>query len=478
MAKTAITPTRSENFPEWYQQVIKLADLAETAPVRGCMTIKPYGYAIWEHIQRLLDDKFKSYGVQNAYFPMLVPVSYLSREAQQVSGFAKECAVVTHHRLQLTEQGVLEPAEPLEEPYIIRPTSETIIGDTVAKWINSYRDLPLKINQWCNVMRWEMRTRLFLRTSEFLWHEGHAFLATAEETRDFIEQMWHVYAEFVQQELAIPAIAGIKTPEEKFPGAETTYSLEAILQDGKALQACTAHNLGQTFSKAFKISYLSQEGTNQLVYSGSWGLSTRIIGAIIMSHADDNGLCLPPAIAPSQIVIIPIIQNAADAGAIQDYCQQIYATLTAQQIRVHVDNRDVANPEKIWGWIKKGAPIRLEIGKRELEEQTISYFRRDDVEVKHRQSLNVGELEQFGQILQEITHNLHNLATQRQQTQLHTVRTLAALREYYATNQNGQLLLPLAVTETAEFAQYREQYALSRRCYLPEQDLVMVGKAY
>lgn len=484
MGKTAVSPTRQENFSEWYQQVIKVSDLAEHAAVRGCMTIKPYGYAIWELIQQQLDQRFKQQGVQNAYFPLLIPASFLVKEAEQVKGFAKECAVVTHHRLKDDGKGGLVPDGELDEPYIIRPTSETMICDTVSRWIQSYRDLPLKLNQWCNIMRWEMRTRLFLRTSEFLWQEGHTFFATAEEAQQNAQTMWKVYADFLQNELALACVPGEKTPEERFPGAVNTYCLEAIMQDNKALQACTSHYLGQNFAKAFNINFLDKDGSSKMVYSSSWGSTTRLIGGVIMTHADDNGLLLPPAIAPHQMVIVPIIQQEGDRAMILDYCQRLAKPLLAKNIRVLVDERDRSNSDKIWEWVKKGAPIRVEIGLKELQQQTLTYFRRDDVDVKCKQFLTADAVEMLAEVLKEITHNLGQRAQQTLKERV-VVRNLEEVKEVCVQEQPLQMLLPRPLSETVEFNELKEKYALSRRCIpeeymlLPEtEQQVLVGKAY
>lgn len=380
--KTAITPTREENYPEWYQQVIKAADLAEVSPVRGCMIIKPWGYAIWENIQRILDSKFKALGHQNLYFPLLIPLSFLQKEAEHIEGFAKECAVVTHHRLTTNEKGQLVPDGPLEEPYIIRPTSETIIGDAFSRWIQSYRDLPLRTNQWANIVRWEMRTRLFLRTTEFLWQEGHTAHATADEAMEEALTMLNVYSEFAENYLAMPVIKGEKTASERFPGADNTYCIEAMMQDKKALQAGTSHFLGQHFSTGFNIKYLSMEGKEEFAWTTSWGVTTRLIGGLIMTHSDDNGLILPPKIAPSHVVILPIIHKEEDRENIISYCMKLANELRkisyhGRNIGVEVDTRELTGGEKAWSWVKKGIPIRIEIGNKEYSNDTVFLGRRD-----------------------------------------------------------------------------------------------------
>ena len=321
--KTAIVPTREENYAEWYQEVIKGADLAEHSPVRGCMVIKPWGYELWEQIKSFLDKRFKETGHQNAYFPLFIPLSFLEKEAEHVEGFAKECAVVTHHRLEKNAQGRLVPSGELEEPLIVRPTSETIIGEMFSKWIASYRDLPVLINQWANVVRWEMRTRLFLRTAEFLWQEGHTAHATKEEALEETKRMLEVYAEVIEKHLAIPVIRGEKTARERFPGAVNTLTLEAMMQDGKALQLCTSHFLGQNFAKASKIQFSSKEGQLEYVWTTSWGSTTRLIGALVMMHSDDDGLILPPHVASAHVVILPIVHKEETKEKVYGYCQTL-----------------------------------------------------------------------------------------------------------------------------------------------------------
>lgn len=405
--ETAITPTRIEDYPEWYQQVIKAADMAENSPVRGCMVIKPWGYGIWERIQRELDDRIKKTGHSNAYFPLFIPLSYLEKEAAHVEGFAKECAVVTHHRLELKD-GKLIPTGPLEEPLVIRPTSETIIGESFARWVESYRDLPLLINQWANVVRWEMRPRIFLRTAEFLWQEGHTVHATAEEARDETMKMLEVYREFVENILAIPVIVGEKSAGERFPGADHTYCIEAMMQDRKALQAGTSHDLGQNFAKASNIKFNNKDSQQQYAYTTSWGVSTRLIGGLIMCHSDDDGLRLPPNAAPQQIVIIPIVPKPELEQQIFDYCDLIASKLG--DYRVTVDKRDKRGGEKSWEWIKKGIPLRIEVGPRDMESQSVMVARRDKPH-KEKIKLTVDELvTQTGPILQEMQHNYFNQA--------------------------------------------------------------------
>lgn len=381
-AKTAISPTRAQDYPEWYQQVIKAADLAENSPVRGCMVIKPWGYSLWENMQHVLDKMFKDTGHKNAYFPLFIPVSYLEKEAEHVEGFAKECAVVTHSRLELKD-GKLVPASPLEEPLIVRPTSETIIGEMYSKWVQSYRDLPVLVNQWANVVRWEMRTRLFLRTAEFLWQEGHTAHATKEEAIEETNKMLRVYEDFAQNYMAMPVICGQKTEGEKFPGAVTTYCIEAMMQDRKALQAGTSHFLGQNFARASNIRYLSENGTQEYAWTTSWGVSTRLIGGLIMTHSDDDGLVLPPRIAPTHIVILPVIRDDASRAQVMQYCENLKKELSevlydGKPLRVEIDARDIRGGEKAWSWVKKGVPIRLEIGPRDIAADSLFMARRDD----------------------------------------------------------------------------------------------------
>lgn len=390
--KTAITPTRAQDYPEWYQQIIKAADLAEVSPVRGCMTIKPWGYALWENVQRILDDQLKATGHKNLYFPLLIPVSFLEKEADHIEGFAKECAVVTHHRLVKNEEGKLVPSGPLEDPYIIRPTSETIIGEAFSRWIQSHRDLPMLMNQWANVFRWEMRTRMFLRTSEFLWQEGHTAHATVEEARQETLMILDLYARFVEDYMAMPVIKGEKSESERFPGAVNTYTIEAMMQDKKALQAGTSHFLGENFSKAFNIKFSNSEGKEELVKTTSWGVSTRLIGGLIMTHSDDNGLVLPPKLAATHVVILPIIHKEENRAEINAYCDKLAADLRNIQyhhknISVEIDRRELTGGEKAWSWVKKGVPIRLEVGLKECQADSVFLGRRDK-EYKEREAQN------------------------------------------------------------------------------------------
>ena len=375
-----LTP-RSVNYSQWYQDLVIKADLAENSAVRGCMVIKPYGYAIWEKMQRILDDKFKETGHVNAYFPLLIPKSFLSKEAEHVEGFAKECAVVTHYRLKTNQDGsgvVVDPAAKLEEELIIRPTSETIIWNTYRNWIQSYRDLPILCNQWANVMRWEMRTRLFLRTAEFLWQEGHTAHATREEAEEEAKKMQSVYADFAENYMAMPVIKGVKSASERFAGALDTYTIEAMMQDGKALQAGTSHFLGQNFGRAFDVTFIDKDGKSDYAWATSWGVSTRLIGALIMSHSDDNGLVLPPHLAPIQVVIVPIYRNAEQLAQISEKVAGIVARLKALGVSVKYDDADNRKPGwKFAQYELKGVPVRLAMGGRDLENGTVEVMRRD-----------------------------------------------------------------------------------------------------
>ena len=399
---------RSENYSQWYNELVVKADLAEQSDVRGCMVIKPYGYAIWEKMQRILDDKFKETGVQNAYFPLLIPKSFLSKEAEHVEGFAKECAVVTHYRLKTNEEKngvVVDPAAKLEEELIIRPTSETIIWNTFRNWLQSYRDLPVLCNQWCNVMRWEMRTRLFLRTAEFLWQEGHTAHATREEAEDRAKQMLKVYADFAEKYMAVPVVQGVKSETERFAGALDTYTIEAMMQDGKALQSGTSHFLGQNFGKAFDVQFINKENKLEYAWATSWGVSTRLMGALIMTHSDDNGLVLPPKLAPIQVVIVPIYKNEEQLAAIDAKVEGIAANLRAMGVSVKYDNADNKRPGfKFADYELKGVPVRLVIGARDLENNTVEIMRRDTLEKETR---TMDGIEQYVKdLLDDIQNNI------------------------------------------------------------------------
>lgn len=403
---------RSVDYSKWYNELVVKADLAEQADVRGCMVIKPYGYAIWEKIQQTLDGMFKETGVQNVYFPMLIPKSFLSKEAEHVEGFAKECAVVTHYRLKTNETGdgvVVDPAAKLEEELIIRPTSETTIWNTYRKWIHSWRDLPLLCNQWCNVMRWEMRTRLFLRTSEFLWQEGHTAHATREEAEQRAQQMLKVYADFVEKYMAVPVVRGVKSETERFAGALDTYTIEAMMQDGKALQSGTSHFLGQNFGKAFNVQFVDKENKMQYAWATSWGVSTRLMGALIMVHSDDNGLVLPPHLAPIQVVMVPIYRKDEELEALNEKFEALAQRLRQLGIRVKYDNSENKRPGfKFADYELKGVPVRLVMGPKDLENGTVEVMRRDTLEKETRQFEGIDEY--VNTLLEEIQTNIFEKA--------------------------------------------------------------------
>ena len=437
--KSAIQPTREEDYPEWYQQVIRAADLAENSPVRGCMVIKPWGYQLWENMQRALDDMFKATGHQNAYFPLFIPMSFLEKEAQHVEGFAKECAVVTHHRLEPDPAGGLRPAGKLEEPLIVRPTSEMIIGATYAKWVQSHRDLPILINQWANVVRWEMRTRMFLRTAEFLWQEGHTVHATREEAIEETERMIDVYADFAENWMAMPVIVGSKTPTERFPGAVETLSIEAMMQDRKALQAGTSHFLGQNFSKAQEIAFQSESGSREYAWTTSWGVSTRLVGALIMTHSDDDGFVLPPRLAATQVVILPIYRDDASRAEVLAYVESLRQQLGTQSafgtpIRVEVDDRDIRGGEKKWHHVKRGVPVRLEIGPKDLASDSVFVGRRDQPK-----SISMPRAElvaTIGDLLTDMQQGLYDRALTLRENHSVTITGEADFRDFF-TPQNA-----------------------------------------
>ena len=425
-----LTP-RSVNYSQWYQDLVIKADLAENSAVRGCMVIKPYGYAIWEKMQRILDDMFKETGHVNAYFPLLIPKSFLSKEAEHVEGFAKECAVVTHYRLKTNHDGtgvVVDPAAKLEEELIIRPTSATIIWNTYRNWIQSYRDLPILCNQWANVMRWEMRTRLFLRTAEFLWQEGHTAHATREEAEIEAKKMQEVYANFAENYMAMPVIKGVKSESERFAGALDTYTIEAMMQDGKALQAGTSHFLGQNFGKAFDVTFIDKNGKSDYAWATSWGVSTRLIGALIMSHSDDNGLVLPPHLAPIQVVIVPIYRSAEQLAQISEKVAGIVAKLKALGISVKYDDADNKKPGwKFAEYELKGVPVRLAMGGRDLENNTIEVMRRDTLE---KETITCDGIEEYVKnLLEEIQANIFKKAYDHREANIINVDTYEEFKE-------------------------------------------------
>ncbi len=422
---------RADNYSQWYNELVVKADLAEQSAVRGCMVIKPYGYAIWEKMQHELDKMFKATGVQNAYFPLLIPKSFLSREADHVEGFAKECAVVTHYRLMNDPNGkgvVVDPSARLEEELIIRPTSETIIWNTYRNWINSYRDLPLLINQWANVFRWEMRTRLFLRTAEFLWQEGHTAHATKEEAEAKAIEMLNVYADFAEKYMALPVIKGIKTAKERFAGALETYTIEAMMQDGKALQSGTSHFLGQNFAKAFDVKFIDKENKLQDVWATSWGVSTRLMGALIMTHSDDNGLVLPPHLAPIQVVIVPVYKTNDQLDQINKVVEPIVAALRGMGISVKYDNADNKRPGfKFADYELKGVPVRLVLGARDIEAGTIEVMRRDTLEKSSEQLAGIEN--RVKDLLEEIQQNIFTKALNQRERMTYKVDTWDEFKE-------------------------------------------------
>ncbi|MCM1034383.1 MAG: proline--tRNA ligase [Paludibacter sp.] len=423
--------TRADNYSQWYNELVVKADLAEQSAVRGCMVIKPYGYAIWERMQAELDRMFKETGHQNAYFPLLIPKSFLCREAEHVEGFAKECAVVTHYRLKNDPDGkgvIVDPDAKLEEELIVRPTSETIIWSTYKNWISSYRDLPILCNQWANVMRWEMRTRLFLRTAEFLWQEGHTAHATREEALEEATRMLNVYADFAERFMAIPVVKGVKSANERFAGAIETFCIEALMQDGKALQAGTSHFLGQNFAKAFDVTFLNKENKQEYVWATSWGVSTRLMGALIMTHSDDNGLVLPPALAPWQVVIVPIFKKPEQLEAILNRLNPIIDNLKQAGIRVKVDTNDQQTPGwKFAEYELKGVPVRLAVGARDMENGTVEVFRRDTMT---KETLPLEGIEaHLAALLDEVQHSIYQQALDKRLANTRTVDTYEEFKE-------------------------------------------------
>jgi prolyl-tRNA synthetase len=433
--KKGITP-RDKSYSKWYLDIIEQAQLAENSPVRGCMVIKPYGYAIWENIKKSLDAMIKKSGAQNVYFPLFIPKSFLSKEASHVKGFAKECAIVTHHRLKETEDGKgveVDPESKLEEELIVRPTSETIIYDTFSRWVTSWRDLPLKINQWANIVRWEKRTRPFLRTSEFLWQEGHTVHSTHEEAREEVLERLNMYVEFAREYLAMETYFGKKSQSEKFAGAVDTYGVEAMMQDGKALQFGTSHDLGQNFSKVFNIQYSDTEGQLQHPWQTSWGVSTRMIGALVMTHSDDKGLILPPAIAPIKVVLVPIFKDSNKEKVFQ-YMKDVYKELSDYVVDIEVDDRDSVSPGfKFNEWEKKGVPIRIEIGEKEIERGDVVVVRRDELS---KQNAKFGELAEFvSKMLLEIQENLYSKSKELLVSKTYRVESKEELEEIFSADK-------------------------------------------
>ena len=445
-------PKRSEDYSAWYNELVKQADLAENSSVRGCMVIKPYGYSIWEKMQADLDRRFKESGHVNAYFPLFIPKSFLSKEAKHVEGFAKECAVVTHYRLKNAEDGsgvIVDPAAKLEEELIVRPTSETVIWSTYKNWIQSYRDLPLLVNQWANVVRWEMRTRLFLRTTEFLWQEGHTAHATKQEAIVETEQMLDVYADFAENILALPVIKGIKTANERFAGAEETYCIEALMQDGKALQAGTSHFLGQNFAKAFEVKYAKKEGGLEYVWGTSWGVSTRLMGALIMAHSDDQGLVLPPRLAPIQVVIVPIYKKEDELEAINEKVLVWVKELRAKGITVKYDNDDKYTPGyKFADYELRGIPVRIAIGPRDMQNGTVELARRD---TREKSTVDSGQLTVIiPELLESIQQNIYNKALKFREDSTYKVNSLLEFKEVIDKKGGFALAHWDGTTETEE----------------------------
>lgn len=461
---------RSEDYSKWYNELVVKADLAENSGVRGCMVIKPYGFAIWEKMQAGLDKMFKETGHENAYFPLFIPKSYLSKEASHVEGFAKECAVVTHYRLKNAEDGsgiIVDPDAKLEEELIVRPTSETIIWDTYRKWIQSYRDLPLLINQWANVVRWEMRTRLFLRTAEFLWQEGHTAHATEKEAIDEAEMIMHLYADFAENHMAMPVIKGIKTESERFAGAIETYCIEALMQDGKALQAGTSHFLGQNFAKAFDVKFANKEGKQEHVWATSWGVSTRLMGALIMTHSDDNGLVLPPKLAPIQVVIVPIYRGLEQLDAISEKVNPLVKELRAKGISVKFDNRDTHKPGfKFNEYELKGVPVRLAIGQRDMENGTYEVARRDTLEKETVPMDEVVSKIEF--LMEDIQKNIFSKAFEYREEHITEVQNYDEFKKVLETKGGFIAAHWDGTTETED--RIKEETKATIRCILFEGD--------
>ncbi len=457
---------RSENYSEWYNDLVAKAELAENSEVRGCMVIRPYGYSIWERMQRILDDRFKETGHVNAYFPLFIPKSFLSKEAEHVEGFAKECAVVTHYRLKANPDGkglIVDPEAKLEEELVIRPTSETIIWNTYRNWIQSYRDLPLLINQWANVVRWELRTRMFLRTAEFLWQEGHTAHASAEEAVAETKQMLDVYTEFAEKTLGIPVIKGVKTPNERFAGALDTYCIEAMMQDGKALQAGTSHFLGQNFAKAFDVKFANKENQLEYVWATSWGVSTRLIGALIMAHSDDDGLRLPPVLAPIQVVFVPIYKTEEEKNAVLDKCYELAGQLKNAGIRIKVDADETKRSGwKFAEWEMKGVPVRLAMGPRDLANNQIEAARRD---TKEKSAIALGDnfVDSISGLLSDIQDTLFNQAKALRESRTYYVDSMDEFKQILEGKNPGFIYAHWDGTTETEL-KIKEETGATIRC--------------
>jgi prolyl-tRNA synthetase len=441
--KSAISPRRAEDFPEWYQQVVRAAELAEPSDVRGCMVVRPWGFGIWENMQHQLDAMFRATGHRNAYFPLFIPLSYFAKEAEHVEGFAKECAVVTHTRLEVGPDGKMRPASPLTEPLVVRPTSETIIGASYAKWVQSYRDLPILLNQWANVVRWEMRPRLFLRTTEFLWQEGHTVHETEKEAREETLRMLDVYETFSRDHCAIPVFAGAKSESEKFPGAVETLSIEAMVQDRKAIQAGTSHFLGQNFARASGIQFQNREGKQEFGWTTSWGMTTRMVGTVVMTHGDDDGLVLPPRIAPTQIVILPIAPKEETRARVLEACDSLALQLRGKRyvdlpIEVDVDRRDIGGGAKNWEWIKKGVPIRVELGPRDLEKNSVAVSRRDQ-SAKTKEAMSMQEFAAAApEMLMSIQQNLYDRAKKFRDEHTRQIDTKEEFYDFFTAKNSSK----------------------------------------
>lgn len=466
---TAIAPIRAENFPEWYQTVVKEADMAEMAHVRGCMVIKPWGYGMWEQIQSRFDRMIKSLGYENAYFPLFVPLRYIQKEADHVKGFAKEMAVVTHHRLE-QQEGKLVPAGELTEPVVIRPTSETIIGESLANWIRSYRDLPVRINQWCNIVRWEMRPRVFLRTTEFLWQEGHSAHTNSKEAGEEAKRILEVYRQFAEKWLGIPVIQGTKPPYDRFPGGLETYAIEAMMQDGKALQAGTTHYLGQNFARAANITFTDAKGNQQLVYTTSWGVSTRLIGAIIMVHGDDNGMRVPPKVAPYQVVVIPIQQDKDQDLTSFNYAKTLCTQLNSlhfsegQPIAAKFDDRLLRFVDKKWQWIKRGIPIQVELGPRDVQGEMVTLRLRTEDPQEKRVMPRKQFIQNVGKMLDGIQKKYFEEAKANLEDRIYHVTNFSELEEHFKSRDSSPGFLRAPWFQSEEEDERLKSLNITIRC--------------
>lgn len=480
--KSAISIDREIDFPAWYQEVVKVADLAESAPVRGCMTIKPFGYALWEQMQKRLDAMIKAKEVENAYFPLFIPLSYLQKEADHVEGFAMETALVTHTRLEKNDDGALVPASPLEEPLVVRPTSEMIIAESFSRWISSYRDLPLKINQWANVVRWEMRPRIFLRTTEFLWQEGHTAHSSAAEAEAFAKEMLGVYTHFVREYLAMPVLVGQKSEGEKFPGAEKTFTCEAMMQDGKALQLGTSHYMGQNFAKSSNIRFSNKDSELEYAYTTSWGITTRMIGGLIMTHSDDNGFVMPPAIASIHVVMIPVAFDEEKMGTVLTYCDALKKKLEELCFRgyplsVKIDKREERAGTKSWNWIKKGVPIRLEIGMRDIEADCLQLFQRD---MGPKEAIKVTQKELVSSILERLEGMQKGLFDRALRMRDENIAKVSSLQDFEKSFKTKDFPSPFVKVgyhgDLKLEKELSEKYGVTIRCLLEDEGTCLFTK--